>query len=580
MMVLSNNNRRASEAAVTSDGLSTETSENNDLPEAKKLPQKSGEPFHLEQLIERWLKQLNYFWSLLIWSFIFLVCSFILFALFPKLSTLVPIAILGSLFFGFVLFKGASIRRNVLASWNEDLFGPTQRLMRTIEMIESQKLELLPEERRLSYTSPSQQKLLELARGILEHQRFVDQVVDNMFEMMFLLNPDGVILKANKSAFENTSYQPSELVGQHIRKIFPHGESLVDYYLELEIQFTTAGDVRDMEIHIQTSDGEILPFSINGVKIESSSGDLLGYTLIAKNMAETFRLINELNKSNYELNRANSELAKRYDQIKLEIEEKEGERKVLELELATSQLVQKTFLPQKPPEHAYVNISGTAVPAAFCGGDWWNTIPMDDKFYVFIGDVTGHGTASAMVTAAVSGYYVALKEALLSGRILDVDEILMGFDSVLSTMANEEVSYYMTCFACVLDFKKRVIRFANAGHNFPLLVRANSKLEPLVASGHRLGNSQKEPFMKFETPMAGGEFLFFYTDGLIENKNELDEQFGKRRLRKFIENHHQRPPGEFVEKLCDESLGFYGTGKALEDDVTFIALKIKDLLHT
>ncbi|BBH52577.1 SpoIIE family protein phosphatase [Fluviispira sanaruensis] len=477
--------------------------------------------------------------------------------------------------FTYILFKKSNALIN---EWHEEFTEPTQKLLQTIQMVSIQNLDLLPEEQLNSFTSESHLKLLEVARGILEHQRFIDQVVDNMFEMMFLLNQDGIIMKANKSACETTRFVQAELIGQHIRKLFPHAESLVDYYLELEIQFTTQGFVRDVEVFVQTSEGELLPFSINGVKIESTTGSLLGYTMIAKNQAETVRLFNQLNKSNYELGRANDELGKRYDQIKKEIEEKEGQRRTLEMELATSQLVQKTFLPQTAPVHPNVECAGTAIPAAFCGGDWWNTVSLKDKFFVFIADVTGHGTASAMVTAAVSGYFVAVQSKLFAGENLDVDDILVGFDTVLSSMGNSnDVRYNMTCFSCVFDFEKRVIRFSNAGHNFPMLVRADKKVISLVASGHRLGNTNGERFEKKEIPLEKDDFVFFYTDGLIENKNDQDDEYGKRRLRKFIDKNNSENCAAFIEHLLQDALEFYGSGKPLEDDITIVVTRINQL---
>ncbi len=478
----------------------------------------------------------------------------------------------------FIVFLMILEIKKLYRTWQTDFSQPTERLLQIISMISSQKLDLLPEEQSNSYASEFHIKLLEVARGILEHQRFIDRVVDNMFEMMFLLNQDGFILKVNKSACETTKFLQTELVGQHIRKLFPYSEGLVDYYLELEIQFTTQGIVKDVEVFVQTSEGELLPFSMNGVKIENSSGSLLGYTMIAKNQTEVFRLFNQLNKSNFNLGRANDELGKRYDQIKKEIEEKEGQRRVLEMELATSQLVQKTFLPQKAPVHSFVECAGTAIPAAFCGGDWWNTISTENRFYIFIADVTGHGTAGAMVTAAVSGFFVGIKNKILGGESIEPDILLQGINSVLTDMGgNDGVRYYMTCFCCVLDFQSQKIYFSNAGHNFPLMIREGKKIEPLVASGNRLGWTPDEIFEKKEIPLTGGEFILFYTDGLIENKNDKNEDYGKKRLRKFLENNSTKRSSDFLELLVQESLEFYGSEKALEDDITVVVTKIKQL---
>ena len=105
-------------------------------------------------------------------------------------------------------------------------------------------------------------------------------------------------------------------------------------------------------------------------------------------------------------------------------------------------------------------------------------------------------------------------------------------------------------------------------------------METLIASGNRLGNIgatriDNKVFEKKEIPMAGGEFIFFYTDGLIENKNDKDEEYGKRRLRKFIEKNYTKASSEFISLLLQDSLEFYGAGKALEDDITVVVTKIK-----
>ena len=69
--------------------------------------------------------------------------------------------------------------------------------------------------------------------------------------------------------------------------------------------------------------------------------------------------------------------------------------------------------------------------------------------------------------------------------------------------------------------------------------------------------------------------MFLYTDGLIENKSIDAEPYGKLRLRKFIQKHNQNSPKIFVDLLTKEILEFYGKAKSLEDDVTFVAAKIK-----
>ena len=177
---------------------------------------------------------------------------------------------------------------------------------------------------------------------------------------------------------------------------------------------------------------------------------------------------------------------------KVEIEKKSGEFREklnsIQMEIETASRIHRTILPSDTPNIEGLDIYAVYIPSNTIGGDYYDFHQKDNKLGVFIADVTGHGTASAMVTAAISGYFVSVKSKLFAGENLDVDDILQGFDTVLSSMGHSDVSYNMTCFSCVFDFEKKVIRFANAGHNFPLLVKDDKKVETLIASGNRLGN--------------------------------------------------------------------------------------------
>ena len=153
----------------------------------------------IDEIIQSWKKQLT---KIIVNSYIYII-FFLLTGI--CVNFFIRSTIFNASFFilificAYVGWLGYKNAKKLVKEWHEEFLYPTQKLIRTIDMVSAQKLDLLPEEQSNSFTSDSHIKLLEVARGILEHQRFIDQVVDNMFEMMFLLNRE--ILISNNCLF-------------------------------------------------------------------------------------------------------------------------------------------------------------------------------------------------------------------------------------------------------------------------------------------------------------------------------------------------------------------------------------------
>jgi serine phosphatase RsbU (regulator of sigma subunit) len=190
----------------------------------------------------------------------------------------------------------------------------------------------------------------------------------------------------------------------------------------------------------------------------------------------------------------------------------------------------------------------------------------DEKVLVIIGDVTGHGVASAMVSAAAQG----TATSLITDRLGDFDLrlLLKTMNSVIFKTANGR--FLMTCFAYIYDPKARKLFFANAGHNFPFFCHAETqKLSALVVRGNRLGDVRHSEYTVEEIEAQPNDTIFLYTDGIIECENPEGRMFGERRFRQLIREYSKLPMDVARDSLIHSALTFYDSIPP-KDDITLV----------
>jgi serine phosphatase RsbU (regulator of sigma subunit) len=249
-----------------------------------------------------------------------------------------------------------------------------------------------------------------------------------------------------------------------------------------------------------------------------------------------------------------------------------------EVELAAA--VQEAFVPgPKLRHHGPMQVAGLYAPASRCGGDWWTAYPLtEDRLLVLIGDVTGHGVAAALVTAAAKGCYdVALR---MMGGAVDLVQLLELLHATVRRTGGDQ--FHMTCFATLLDPRAGEVTFANAGHVVPYLCRrgpgGDARLDVLVARGNPLGTAQKPAYRSHTRPIATGDVLVWYTDGLVECTNPEQQQYGDRRfqrsLRRLVGN-----GADLVgirDQLARDAAAFQN-GHPPDDDITLVVAQLGPL---
>lgn len=245
-----------------------------------------------------------------------------------------------------------------------------------------------------------------------------------------------------------------------------------------------------------------------------------------------------------------------------------------EVELAAT--VQGELLPGKGPHvHGDITVVGSWQPATRCAGDFWCVHPLGDgRVLVAIGDVTGHGVASAMVTAAAIGACDVFVRR--SGAGLQLAELTTALDTAVRRVGGGQLA--MTCFAAILDPTGREIRFVSCGHTAPYLCRPNAnavELHALVGRGNPLGAGVPMVPKVLHRPLHADDLVVWYTDGVIEAQDPAGTAFGDRRLQHLLKrlDRARLTPAQ-VHDLVQAGVAAHRAGHPLADDETVVVAQL------
>ncbi len=255
-----------------------------------------------------------------------------------------------------------------------------------------------------------------------------------------------------------------------------------------------------------------------------------------------------------------------------------AERASLAREVELAATVQGELLPGKGPHvHGAFTVIGSWQPATRCAGDFWGVYPLGTgRVLVAIGDVTGHGVASAMVTAAAVGAVdVCVRRG---GRDLDLRELTAALDTAVRRVGGGELA--MTCFAAILDAEASEVRFVSCGHTAPYLCRKGEKgveLHALVGRGNPLGSGVPAAPRLLQRSIQAGDLLVWYTDGVIEAQDPAGTPFGDRRLQHLLRRlDRQRLTPHAVHDVVQAGVAAHRAGRPLADDETVVVAQLRE----
>lgn len=215
------------------------------------------------------------------------------------------------------------------------------------------------------------------------------------------------------------------------------------------------------------------------------------------------------------------------------------------------------------------------LPASMMGGDFFHIARLSkDTAGVCICDVMGHGVRAALITAMLRALIEThAAEVAEPGRFLT--ELNSEFTRILRQTGT---LVFATVLYCVINIKNRDAHFARAGHPAPLHVRRRTgEIQPVVfghgASGPAMGLIPNAEFKTVEAKLSPGEFLLFFTDGVIEVEDKKDRDFGVEGLQQSIRSNLHKPGELLLEAIISDVYNFGGS-KILTDDACLVIAEL------
>ena len=247
--------------------------------------------------------------------------------------------------------------------------------------------------------------------------------------------------------------------------------------------------------------------------------------------------------------------------------EEAADRRRLQEEVALARQIQMSLIPDSLPEVAGYELYGGNVPSRGVSGDYFEVIERLDgrECVLFIADVSGKGIAASLLTA----YIVALSSAPIEDGLAP-EEVFARVSRRLYRRTPTE--RFATALLGVLDPAAATIRFANAGHNPALLLRADGTTEQLAATGIPLGLMPAAEYTSEEFAMAPGDLLVLYTDGIVEAIDPDEQEYDLPRLQELCRRHAAEPLTEIAEAL-ERELASFARGVPFADDRTLVMLR-------
>jgi sigma-B regulation protein RsbU (phosphoserine phosphatase) len=261
---------------------------------------------------------------------------------------------------------------------------------------------------------------------------------------------------------------------------------------------------------------------------------------------------------------------------------KEKNRANVERDLELAGAVQDSIISRSFPKSDLYDISTYYKTASQCGGDWFGVYKYaEDKVLILFGDVTGHGTPAALMTAVTRGAGDMFKQLTLAGDY-PIDETLpakaLEYISECIYQTGKQ-SYFMTMVAAFFDFTAQKMFAASAGHTPPaFMIKGAAKTDVKYIypkTGSRLGF---EAGVKYEIQMFDfkpGQQIVFYTDGIVEGENKVAKEYGFKKFKSSMEIHGSKDPESFLKGITDDAFKFFD-GTPPKDDIAILLLRFHE----
>lgn len=244
----------------------------------------------------------------------------------------------------------------------------------------------------------------------------------------------------------------------------------------------------------------------------------------------------------------------------------EQAKKLMARELEQAAEIQRLFLPASAPLVAGLDLAGYNAPCRTVGGDYYEffTYP-NGRVAMVLGDVSGKGMPASLLMMGLQARVQVL---------IDEPDDLAGVMTRLNriTAANCPENKFISLFFCVIDPATGELLYANAGHNPPLIVRADGSFKLLEGGGPVLGILPSAKYGQYSCHIEKGDLLAIYSDGVTEAATPEDEEFEIEQLAAVLAGRRNETARTIVASV-NEAITEWTKGAPPADDITLIVAR-------
>jgi serine phosphatase RsbU (regulator of sigma subunit) len=235
-------------------------------------------------------------------------------------------------------------------------------------------------------------------------------------------------------------------------------------------------------------------------------------------------------------------------------------------QLNSARDIQIRLLPVNPPKMPSYDLTGISFPCFEVGGDYFDFIQQEnDGLIITLGDVSGKGMDAAILMSSLHATVRAQAETSAT-----ISELVNRINRYLNQ--NTPANKFVTLFCSRLDCRTHELKYTNAGHNPPLLIRRTGDVVYLEAGGLPVGITEYISYDEEGTAFEPGDVLIIYSDGISEAQNQQGEEFTAERLIEVVQKHADSGAARLRDRIDEALLQFMGSAAPV-DDMTLVIVK-------
>ncbi|RZA24571.1 MAG: hypothetical protein EOP10_09490 [Proteobacteria bacterium] len=421
----------------------------------------------------------------------------------------------------------------------------------------------------LNYTNTANHQQ---TNSLIRAKDAMQSVVDSMRDFTCLLTHDGLILWGNKAASRWLGIDHDILLDVPLWPIFPHDswdlfKSAMHSSVKATSPLPNSSPLTDRSSITSSVEAQVeemwsdlshlsIPVVIHG-QLRDILWDVQPFRAISSRRGQVYLVVG---RDITEALRAKSAQA------------------MLQGEIETAQFLQASFFPANNLSDEHIEVASYYMPAANCSGDVWSYFDLGlSRKLICIADVTGHGVASALVTAMSHALCTSFAAQVRDGLAeASPAALIRELNSVLFKTFKSEM--YQTFFAFIFDHSTNKAHYSVAGHNPPLFLRLEDGhyLKPnqiVHTPANPIGFDSDTEYSDEVMTIEKGDRFVLYTDGLTECRNPNGRQFGGG-LRRSVLKHCNEPLEDLRNGIVKDAFDFF-SHEPLTDDITLVTVEIR-----